>query len=64
VGTGKGLCRLRNGRVTAFSGRNGLAEEAILQLRGDDEGNLWIGCNSGLFRLRTGQLDDWAMALR
>jgi hypothetical protein len=46
--------------VTAFSGRNGLAEEAILQLRGDDEGNLWIGCNSGLFRLRTGQLDDWA----
>jgi ligand-binding sensor domain-containing protein/signal transduction histidine kinase len=59
VGTAKGLCRIRDGRVTAFNGRNGLVEEAILQLRRDD-GNLWVGSSSGIFRLRTDQLNAWS----
>ncbi|MBK9166461.1 MAG: response regulator [Bryobacterales bacterium] len=50
VGTyGGGLSRLRDGRFTTFSTRNGLGDDFVLQILEDDHGVLWIATSSGVF---------------
>ena len=43
-----------------FSSRDGLPEEAILQLDSDAEGNLWVGAGNRIYRVNKEQLDAFA----
>ena len=47
-----GLSRLRNGKVSTLTTRDGLADMSVLALAEDTEGDLWLGTKSGLNRLR------------
>lgn len=60
VGTAGGLARIQGNAVKAFTQKDGLPEEAMVQLQADDAGNLWVGTTRGLFRLRKQQLHDYA----
>jgi len=53
VGTeGGGLVRLKDGRFTAFTTQDGLADNIVDAIHEDREGNLWIGTLGGLSRFR------------
>jgi PAS domain S-box-containing protein len=58
VGTeGNGLLRLRDGVVTVYTTRNGLADNFIRCAMEDREGNLWVGTETGgLMRLKQNRL--------
>ncbi|HTV39676.1 MAG TPA: two-component regulator propeller domain-containing protein [Candidatus Sulfotelmatobacter sp.] len=60
AGTANGLVRLQAGRLTAFSKKDGLPDDEICQLQQDSHGNLWVGCNSGVYRLQKSQLAEYA----
>ena len=51
IGTvGRGLARLKHGRISMVTTRQGLVDDIILQILPDDSGHLWLGCNRGLHR--------------
>ncbi len=53
IGTdGGGLGRLRDGRFTTLTRRDGLPQDHVQALLADGEGGLWIGTTRGLARLR------------
>jgi signal transduction histidine kinase/DNA-binding response OmpR family regulator len=53
VGTyGEGLYRLRNGRLEGVTAADGLAEDVVSTIVEDDVGNLWIGGNESVHRVR------------
>ncbi len=52
LATDLGLARLRNGSTTYFDRASGLPDDKIAQILGDGKGNLWIGCNRGVFSVR------------
>lgn len=48
IGTdGGGLSRLRDGRFSAYSKKDGLSDDSVISLAEDREGSLWIGTFSG-----------------
>jgi ligand-binding sensor domain-containing protein/signal transduction histidine kinase len=61
IGTGGGgLNRWKNGKMTSFTTRQGLSDDTISQILEDDAGNLWLGCNRGIFRVRKSELNELA----
>jgi diguanylate cyclase (GGDEF)-like protein len=63
IGTyGGGLDRLRDGRFTAFTTREGLFDDAVFGLVSDAAGNFWISCNRGVYRVSRRDLDARADA--
>jgi len=60
VGTWKhGLVFLKNGRWGTLTHEQGLPNDSISDLRSDQNGNLWIGSASGIFRISRKQLDQF-----
>ncbi len=60
VGTnGGGLLRFASGTVTAFTTANGLCSDRVRCLYENVAGDLWIGTDAGLNRLRRGTLTSY-----
>jgi signal transduction histidine kinase len=57
---GGGLARLRDGRWTRYTTREGLVSNSLGYLLDDDAGYLWIGSNAGLMRVARQALNDFA----
>jgi len=65
IGTdGGGLNRWKNGNMAGFTTRQGLGDDIISQILEDDDGNLWLGCNRGIFRVRKSELNELAEGKR
>ena len=60
VATGSGLARLKQGRWTQFTTREGLVSDSISYLLDDGEGSLWVGSNLGLMQMSKRSLNDFA----
>jgi hypothetical protein len=61
VGTyGGGLNRLRNGRLTSYTTREGLFNDVVYQILEDSVGYLWMTCNLGVYRVFKRELEDFA----
>lgn len=57
IGTaGGGLKCCRAGRVTTFSASQGLTMHTVSQIVEDDRGYLWLGCNSGIYKVSKSDL--------
>jgi ligand-binding sensor domain-containing protein/signal transduction histidine kinase len=52
---GGGLTRLRDGRFTTYTSKDGLADGIIDAIFEDRKGDIWVGTLGGLSRLREGQ---------
>ena len=46
--TGSGLIKYQNGTTAAFRKQDGLADDNVIALAEDQEGNLWVGTQNGL----------------
>ena len=57
---GSGLYRFRDGRFTAVTAKQGLHSDDPGAILNDGNGNLWFGCNRGIFRLSLRDLNDVA----
>ena len=56
IGTGgHGLGRLKDGKFSRYTTKDGLADDFIWALMGTEDGSLWIGTNHGLNRLKDGK---------
>ena len=57
IGTnGGGLSRMRDGKFTNFSMRDGLTHDVVWRICEDHEGTIWIGTNRGLSKYRDGKI--------
>ncbi|MGC9942289.1 MAG: two-component regulator propeller domain-containing protein [Verrucomicrobiota bacterium] len=56
--TGGGLSRMQDGNITTYTMREGLLDNTISQILEDDEGNLWLGGDRGIIRVKKRDLDD------
>jgi ligand-binding sensor domain-containing protein/signal transduction histidine kinase len=54
---GHGLARFQDGKWTRFSTSDGLASDSIDYIVEDDAGDLWVGSNAGLTRIRKNSAD-------
>lgn len=52
-----GLLRYHEGRLTAYTARQGLGSDEIFEILDDDHGWLWMSCSKGIFRVRKTELD-------
>ena len=48
---GGGLSCWRHGRLTCFTAGQGLNLRTVSQIVEDNNGNLWLGCNSGIYKV-------------
>jgi ligand-binding sensor domain-containing protein len=55
IGTRGGLNRLRDGKLSAYTQKDGLAGSDVLALAEDRQGRLWIGSSGGLDVLERGR---------
>ena len=55
---GNGLIRLKNGTVTFVTTAQGLFDNIVSHIVEDPEGNFWMGCNRGIFRVSRKELND------
>ncbi len=61
VGTmGLGLARMRKGKFIFYRRESGLFDDIIWSILEDNRGYLWMTSNRGLFRVRKGDLNDFA----
>jgi ligand-binding sensor domain-containing protein/signal transduction histidine kinase len=61
IGTyGGGLNRFKDGRFTHYTTRDGLFEHVVSRILEDDRGDFWMTGNTGIFRVRRQELDDFA----
>jgi len=61
IGTaGSGLARCRSNQVQIITARHGMASEWIEQILEDDDGNLWLGSQTGILRVSRAELDACA----
>lgn len=52
--------RIRDGKVTHYSKRDGLFDDYPARALSDAEGNLWISTSNGIYRAKEKDLDDFA----
>jgi diguanylate cyclase (GGDEF)-like protein len=58
VGTGRGVSRVRNGRIEPLPAPPGGEEPSVIDLARDRQGNLWIGTTAGgVLRYRDGRYE-------
>jgi PAS domain S-box-containing protein len=57
---GGGLCRFKAGRFTVATVKQGLFDDTIFQILEDNQENLWMSSNRGVFRVNKGQLNNLA----
>lgn len=57
---GGGLRLLKDGRVFNFWMRDGLFDDEIYGIAGDDRGHLWMACSSGIFSVNRSDLLQFA----
>jgi signal transduction histidine kinase/streptogramin lyase len=57
---GGGLMRLKNGKFTHYGRAEGLFDDVVSRILEDDAGNFWMSGNRGIFRVRRGELNDFA----
>jgi ligand-binding sensor domain-containing protein len=57
---GDGLFRLKDGRTTRITSQNGLYDNNVYQILEDDQQNLWMSSNRGVFRASKKELNDFA----
>jgi diguanylate cyclase (GGDEF)-like protein len=62
VATNGGLTRIRDGRATTFTTRDGLTDDRARTLLEDHTGALWIGTFNGLTELRDGRFRRYGRA--
>jgi signal transduction histidine kinase/ligand-binding sensor domain-containing protein len=55
-----GLNRWDHGRITIYNQSVGLAHDAVYSIAEDDEHNLWLSSNQGVFRTEKKQLQEFA----
>jgi ligand-binding sensor domain-containing protein/two-component sensor histidine kinase len=55
IGTSRGLNKVTEGKVEAFTTAEGLPGNIILAICEDSEGTIWMGTDSGLMRWRDGK---------
>ncbi|MDE3057341.1 MAG: hypothetical protein KGJ59_05220 [Bacteroidota bacterium] len=55
---GNGLLRLKNGKFSFITTRDGLFDNIVSTITKDQRGNFWMGCNRGIFRVREKELND------
>lgn len=61
IGTaGGGLARYRSNQVQMITARHGLASDWIEQILEDDDGNLWLGSQTGILRVSRAELEACA----
>ena len=59
IGTkGGGVNRWRAGKLTAYTTRDGLFNDEIFEILGDDLGCLWMSCRQGLFRVSRREFEE------
>jgi signal transduction histidine kinase len=63
VATGKGLSRLKSGRIATLSSKNGLPCDAIHWLIEDDTHSFWLCTSCGLVRIARPELEAWVAAV-
>jgi signal transduction histidine kinase/ligand-binding sensor domain-containing protein len=57
IGTaGDGLLAIDHGRIRRYSVRDGLFDDSIYAILGDDHGRLWMACSKGIFSVDRAQL--------
>ena len=61
---GRGLARLKDGRWTTFTTREGLFNDTVFQILDDGLGHLWMSSNRGISRVSKGELDEVASGAR
>jgi len=52
--------RVADGRVTRYGKRNGLFDGYVSSVLPDDDGNLWMSTENGIYQVRAKNLDDFA----
>jgi signal transduction histidine kinase/ligand-binding sensor domain-containing protein/DNA-binding NarL/FixJ family response regulator len=57
-----GLSVMRDGRVSSFSTRDGLAADMVLSIHEDAAGTLWVGTSQGLSRLEGARFKSYGTA--
>src|SRR5258708_35208168 len=57
-----GASRVKNGRITSLSSRNGLPCDTVFWTIEDDERSLWLYMPCGLVRIARAELDAWLAA--
>lgn len=57
---GAGIIRLQNDRVSILTTHDGLYDNIVSHIMEDERGNFWIGCNSGIFRVKKSELNSVA----
>jgi signal transduction histidine kinase/ligand-binding sensor domain-containing protein len=60
VATQGGLSRLKNGRVTTLTSKNGLPCDAVHWVIQDNDHSLWLFMPCGLVRIVRSEIDAWA----
>lgn len=65
IGThGDGLYLFREGKFFQFTSKNGLYDNLAFQILEDDNGNLWMSGNKGIYRANIEELIDFAKGRR
>jgi signal transduction histidine kinase len=59
-----GLGRLKNGRFTRYTVKEGLFNNGVFCILEDAKGNLWMSSNRGIYRIRRQELNDYAEGRR
>ena len=57
---GDGLFRFKDGKTTRITSQNGLYDNSVYQILEDDQQNLWMSSNRGIFRTSKKELNDFA----
>jgi signal transduction histidine kinase/ligand-binding sensor domain-containing protein len=57
--TGGGLTRIKDGRVTTLTSRNGLPCDRVHWVAEDDDRSFWLYTECGLVRIRRPEMDAW-----
>lgn len=52
-----GLWRIEDGKATQFSTQNGLYNNGVFAILDDGDGNFWMSCNRGIYRVGRSQLE-------
>jgi PAS domain S-box-containing protein len=62
IGTyGGGLGRLKNGKFTFYTTKDGLSGDAVVELCKDKEGAIWIATDQGLSRFKNGRFTNYTV---